>query len=297
MPSGSGNRNEPVQRADWGKYATAGRCRRTEGRQKTGSGTLKRTCVHSDEYREERPLAGWTWRGWCLVPLLGVAIVLCINRVDLLTPLVPLLHRLLGWTGLRLVLNSLSYQRYGIGEAEFNIIDWSYLLVFAWLRPRRTTWWIWVVVVIWTLLAQRIRQEFDGTLEILPGVEVFTKHLTFLGTAVVLWVFWWAWRPLWPLLFIGAVSVAVWHGVNIYGIAIPWNVPEVIEVLAFHASIVWVCVRALSRERATARLRGTDLCACCGYNLCGLGAPGENVRCPECGSIRAMRIAPAIVAV
>jgi len=237
-----------------------------------------------DEVRLNRPLLAWTWRGWALVPLLAAMLLMWIMRVDVLTPSVPLLHRALGWEGLRLFLNVLSFQWYSLTEAEFGIVAGLYLLVFAWLRPRRTPIWVWGVMAVWAVIAQRVHQEVLSTVEVLPGVEVFAARLTLVGTALVLVLFWRNWRAAWPVLFLGGICVAVWHGVNIYGIAVPWNVPRDIEAALFHASIIWMCILALAGERRTARTQLSNSCAFCGYSLDGLAHASGRVNCPECGA-------------
>ncbi|MBS0189871.1 MAG: hypothetical protein U0573_13175 [Phycisphaerales bacterium] len=234
-----------------------------------------------EQSRLDRPLLAWTWRGWALVPVMGALLLAWMLRLDLLTPLLPALHRALGWEGLRFLLNVLSFQWYTLTEAEIGIFVLMYLMVFAWFRPLRTPARVWVLLMTWMVIAQRVQQEVTSTVEILPGVEVFASRLTLLGSAIVLAIFWRNWRAAWPVLFLGGICVAVWHGVNIYGIAIPWNVPQGFEALVFHASIAWMSALALADERRRARVQLSNSCLVCGYDLRGLK---NTSRCPECGA-------------
>lgn len=234
----------------------------------------------------DRPVLRWTWRGWALFPVFGMLLLLWTLGFDLLTPSVPWLNRSLGEEGLRQVLRVLSDQKYTLGEPEFGIVSVLYLLVFEWFRPERSRWWIWAAMFAWAVAAQRTNRDLTGTIEVLPGIEVFASRFTLVGTAMLLVVFWRNWRSAWPVLLFGTLSIAVWHGVNIYGIAVPWNVPSEIETAIFHGSIVWMSMIALMHERKLFRLREAAFCQACGYDLAGLACSGEGILCPECGTSR-----------
>lgn len=234
-----------------------------------------------------RAIAGFTWRGWALLPVLLALAACALAGVDLRLRLMLLVSR---WQGLS-VLDSL-VQRFfvpyavGLRGALPGPACLLYVLPAMHLAPVRWRWWHWCAMLAVTLaspyyswaLVVRLQRSMGATQGVWWAV---IDSVVFDGLFVALgWALTRSRRVVSGLTMVsllGACASVLLEWKFSTG-ALAGKDPFPFLAGAWHIGNALVLLSWARRERlAYAPVPGK--CAACGYDISGTRAP----RCPECG--------------
>src|SRR5262245_63139651 len=131
--------------------------------------------------RPAKPLWGFGWVGWCLLPVAAVLAWVYFSGYDLRF---HVLKFIADWRGINtlfwFVTGPLMHQYFGLRTPGLSVLGLTYVWVAFWIVPRRVGWWWWTGVAVWSVL----RMELMFWLISRGGGWVLAAVLIVAGAAV-----------------------------------------------------------------------------------------------------------------
>lgn len=231
-----------------------------------------------------RPIKGFGWRGWCLLPVLAGLVYCAAGGFDLRFFIMQAWYDAFGWMALVRFVVGLTPYGYTLLEPICGPLMMLYVLPAMHLLPRRWAWWEVAVILGFLLIAPKVWWlgviAMKGSLSWLP-IMLAQKEMAVL-LVVFAFLVGWMMRSVWvgvAVVALGAVGCFA-SGVLIGGVVAPNPVVRGVGLAAWHGVLAGVLIGYAVQTRRRVR---PGACRGCGYDLGGLAA---GVVCPECGGGR-----------